>query len=302
MEQSLVPAGETDFAADPAFGYRSSNLREWVEEKSHGRFRAAEVAAITLEDIRLGGPRQVEQRLYALAPGSVCVVNAASRRDLEVVTQGLLRAEASGRRYLYRSAASFVPVRAGIAPRPLLQPGELALPQAGGALVVVGSYVPTTTRQLDHLVAQPGVASIEVSADRLLAPDEREAEIRRVVAAVDERLRAGQDVVLFTSRQVRTGPNPQATLAIFHSVSAGLIAIVKQLSVRPRYLLAKGGITSHDLAAKGLGLKRAIVLGQIAPGVPVWRCGAESRFPDMVYIVFPGNVGSRESLVEIVIS
>src|SRR5262249_54929744 len=115
-----------------------------------------------------------------------------------------------------------------------------------------------------------------------------------------EGLLAGHDVVVFTSRQVRTGPDAQASLAIFHSVSAGLIAIVEQLSVRPRYLLAKGGITSHDLAAKGLRVKRAVGLGQVAPGVSVWRCGAESRFPGLAYIVFPGNVGSRESLADIV--
>jgi len=296
----LVPAGQTEFATDAAFGYRSSNLRAWVEEKTDGRVRAAEVASISLQDIRLGGPQRVAERLDALTPHGVCIVNAASRRDLEVVTQGLLAAEARGRRYLYRSAASFVPVRAGIAPRPLLRPTELAMPQAGGALIVVGSYVPTSTRQLDQLLAQPGVTSIEISADRLLVPADRDAEVGRVATAADEGLRTGRDVVVFTSRQVRTGQDPQASLAIFQSVSAGLIAIVEQISVRPRYLLAKGGITSHDLAAKALRVKRAVVLGQIVPGVPVWKCGAESRFPDLVYIVFPGNVGSRDSLADIV--
>jgi len=298
----LVPAAQTEFATDAAFGYRSSNLRAWVEEKTHGRVRAAEVAAISLEDIRLGGPQQVAERLYALAPRSVCIVNAASRRDLEVVTQGLLAAETRGRRYLYRSAASFVPVRAGIAPRPLLQPAELLMSHSGGALIVVGSYVPTTTHQLDQLLTQPGVTSIEISADRLLVPADRDAEIARAAAAADEGLRVGHDVVVFTSRQVRTGQDPQASLAIFQSVSAGLIAIVEQINVRPRYLLAKGGVTSHDLAAKALRVKRAVVLGQIVPGVPVWRCGLESRFPDLAYIVFPGNVGSRESLANIVVS
>ena len=296
----LVPAGETEFATDAAFGYRSSNLREWVEEKTSGRVRAADVASVSLEDIRLGGPARVAERLLALAPRSVCVVNAASQRDLEVVVSGVLAAEAAGRRYLYRTAASFVPTRAGLAPRPLLSASELALPQAGGALIVVGSYVPTSTRQLQHLLAQPGITSIEISADRLIEAADRAAEIERVVAAADEALAAGQDVVVFTSRQVRTGADAQASLAIFNSVSTGLIAIVERLQVRPRYLLAKGGITSHDLAAKALGVKRAEVLGQIVPGVPVWRCGAESRFPDLVYIVFPGNVGAPESLAEIV--
>jgi len=70
--------------------------------------------------------------------------------------------------------------------------------------------------------------------------------------------------------------------------------------VKPRYILAKGGITSSDLATKGLAVKRAWVLGQILPGVPVWRLGPESDAPGMVYIVFPGNVGGPEALAEIV--
>ncbi len=36
----LVPAAETPFAQDATFGYRSSNLREWVAEKSEGGYRS----------------------------------------------------------------------------------------------------------------------------------------------------------------------------------------------------------------------------------------------------------------------
>lgn len=53
------------------------------------------------------------------------------------------------------------------------------------------------------------------------------------------------------------------------------------LCIRPLFLIAKGGITSNDVAVKGLGLKRAMVLGPILPGVPVWECGEESKFPGM---------------------
>lgn len=35
------------------------------------------------------------------------------------------------------------------------------------------------------------------------------------------------------------------------------------------------------MAVKALGLKRAMVLGPILPGVPVWECGEESKFPGM---------------------
>ncbi len=62
------------------------------------------------------------------------------------------------------------------------------------------------------------------------------------------------------------------------------------------------GITSHEVAQRGLGAARARVLGQLFAGVPVWRLqtGPESRFEGVPYIVFPGNMGGPESLREAV--
>lgn len=239
-------------------------------------------------------------RLLALAQGCICVVNAASQRDLEVFTQGLLAAEARGRRFLYRTAASFVPVRADIAPRPLLTAAELALPEAGGGLVIVGSHVPRSSAQLAALRSQVGVVSVEVQVSALLTEAQHAAEVARVRHAVEQGLRRHEDVVLFTSRHLVTGNDAASSLAIAQRVSAGLVAVVQTLAVRPRYLLAKGGITSSDVATQGLGVRRALVLGQILPGVPVWQLGAEARYPGLVYIVFPGNVGGPQALAEVV--
>jgi len=36
------------------------------------------------------------------------------------------------------------------------------------------------------------------------------------------------------------------------------------------------------------------------PGVPAWQLGAESRFPNLAYIVFPGNVGNDHALMDVV--
>ena len=121
-----------------------------------------------------------------------------------------------------------------------------------------------------------------------------------MAAAAELRLRENQDVALFTSRQLVTGADAEHSLAIGRRVSSGLVSIVRSISVRPRYLLAKGGITSSDIATRGLDVERALVLGQILPGVPVWRLGPESRYPGMVYIVFPGNVGGPGALAEVV--
>jgi uncharacterized protein YgbK (DUF1537 family) len=296
----LIPAGETDFARDATFGYRASNLREWVAEQTGGRVPAAQVAAISIETIRRAGPDGVADQLAELHSGGVCVINAAGERDLAVAALGMLQAEARGKRFLYRTAASIVPLRAGILPRPLLTRADLDLPAAGGGLIVIGSYVSKTSGQIAALLEQPGVASVEVSVGALLADADWDREIARVAQAADQRLRAGQDIAIFTSRQLVNGADADSSLAIGRRVSDGLVAIVRAISTRPRYLLAKGGITSSDTATRGLDVRRALVLGQILPGVPVWRLGPESRYPEMIYIVFPGNVGGPGALAEVV--
>lgn len=295
----LVPAGQTEFARDAALGYRASNLRQWVAEKTEGRVRANEVASISIADLRQGGPERVTDTLLALHDGRVCIVNAASYRDLQVLVAGLLAAELQGRRYLYRTAASFVQVRAGLPARPPLASRDLSLAGPGGGLVVVGSFVPRTTRQVEVLLERGQVESIQVNVDRLLGLD-RPDEIRRAAAAADQALSRGEDVVVYTGREPKVGEDAESSLQIGRQVSEGLVEIVCAIPTRPRYLLAKGGITSSDIATRGLEVKRAMVRGQLLPGVPVWELGPESRFPGLPYIVFPGNVGGPTALAEIV--
>ena len=47
--------------------------------------------------------------------------------------------------------------------------------------------------------------------------------------------------------------------------------------------------------SQALRVRQAWVSGQIVPGVPVWRLGAESKYPDLPYIVFPGDVGGLDA-------
>ena len=65
-------------------------------------------------------------------------------------------------------------------------------------------------------------------------------------------------------------------------------------------MVSKGGITSSVLATDALNVRRAQVLGQILPGVPVWQLGPEARYPGMPYVVFPGNVGGPDALLKAV--
>ena len=104
--------------------------------------------------------------------------------------------------------------------------------------------------------------------------------------------------VVFTERQVLQveGDTKESALQRSVEISDALCSVVGGLKIRPAFLIAKGGITSSDLGVKALKVKKAEVAGQILPGIPVWRCGEESRFPGIPYVIFPGNVGEEDSL------
>lgn len=295
----LVPAAQTPYARDAAFGYRHSNLKDWVTEKTGGAVSGGQVASVTIEDIRRGGPDQVAERLKSLSSGSCCIVNALEYSDLVVFVAGLLAAEAQGRQFVFRSAASFVRVRAGIAAKDLLDGAELNVGNDNGGLFVVGSYVPKTSAQLAALRSQDKVVDIEVKVDDLLNDARQSAAIAAAIAAADQALETGRDAVLFTSRDLVAGNDAAGSLEIGRRVSDSLVAVVRGIACQPGYLVAKGGITSSDVATKGLGVRRAMIIGQVLPGVPVWRLGRESRWPGMAYIVFPGNVGDDDALADI---
>jgi len=294
--EKLVPAAQTEFAKDKSFGFSHSNLTRYVEEKSGGRIRAGEVVRITLDDLRQAGAGAVAAKLEAMPPGGTAIVNSACYRDQEVFVSGLLAAETAGKRFLYRCAASFVRVRGGIAPRPLLSAAEMRSESTSGGLVVVGSYVARSSEQLERAVTLPGVTPVELQVEKMIDAGQRGEEIERVARQVNETLESGADVVLFTSRDLKAGHSQAENLSIGSQVSEGLCTVVESLRHRPGYLIAKGGITSSDVATRALGVKRAMVLGQIQPGVPVWRLGDEAKFPGMAYVVFPGNVGDADSV------
>jgi len=295
----LVPAAETPYAKDPSFGFVSSNLKDYFCEKTGGAVAREDVCSISLQDIRKGGPETVAEKLAGCSDGSFCVVNACERSDMDVVALAVFRAMEEGKRFLFRTAAAIVPALFGLAPRALLDAGEFPPPQKGCGLIVVGSFVPMSSRQLAHLLNLGGVHGVELGVRRLLS-GERKIEIERVIDEANRSVGARRDTVIFTSRELVTGATAEESIRIQADVAAALITIVRGIHAAPRYILAKGGITSNDTAAKALGVQRAVVAGQIIPGVPVWRLGEDSRFPGMNYIVFPGNVGTETSMTDVV--
>lgn len=161
----LTPVAETDYARDASFGFVSSDLKLYVEEKTGGRVPASTVLSIGLDDIRLGGPDRVCDIILSARGATPIVVSATVEADLDVAVLGLTKAEARGARVLCRTGPSFVAARIGLEPRAPLTHDDIFASgnREGNGPVVVGSHVELTTAQVDHLVAViPDIAVIEL--------------------------------------------------------------------------------------------------------------------------------------------
>jgi len=164
--------------------------------------------------------------------------------------------------------------------------------------------VPKTSEQLASLRSRRGeklhVIELDVS-EMIKSPSSSADAVVAAISETDAQISAGKDVLVMTSRRLVLGVDALSSLSIGGLVAGALVKIVQGLSVQPRYIIAKGGITSSDAATKGLRIKRAMVLGQATPGVPLWRCDEESsKFRGVPYVVFPGNVGGRDTLADLV--
>lgn len=298
----LVPAGETEFAKDKTFGYQQSDLTQWVEEKTNGKYLAENVVTISLEDLRKLNIDKIVGQLLEVEDFNKVVVNAVDYFDVKVFVIALMRAFAKGKYFIFRSAAALTKVMGGVTDRPLLTKKELVDENdINGGLIIVGSHVKKTTAQLDKLKTLENLAFIEFNVASTLNSNELAKEKERVYKLVNTKVAAGQTVVVYTSRKViDVQGDKEKSLLLSVGVSDALTSIVKQLPVKPRFILAKGGITSSDVGVKGLGVKRALVAGQVRPGIPVWYTNEEAKFARLPYIIFPGNVGTVDDLHDIV--
>ena len=163
----------------------------------------------------------------------------------------------------------------------------------------MGSHTDKTTRQLNKLMELDNVVSVAFRSSLILEGSEAiEREIQRCLSEEEKLINEGKNPVVYTERQVISLPDDTREKALKRStaISECLLQMVKRLSVEPSFVVAKGGITSADVGVKALAIRKARVAGQIQPGVPVWIADENSKFPDIPYVIFPGNVGDDETL------
>lgn len=299
----LIPANETEFAKDKTFGYTAATMPEYIEEKTKGTYKAENVTCISLEDIHNMDIEKIENLLMNVQGFNKIIVNAVDYADIKVFCVALYRAMEKGKVFMFRTAAAIVKVMGGVSDQPLLTRQQMVTKETdNGGIIVVGSHTDKTTRQVEELKKLTDIEFIELNAT--LVRDEKafETEVNRCLEREEECIKAGKTVCCYTTRVLITADtgDKEDELRLSVKISDAVQSLVGRLKVTPAFVIAKGGITSSDVGTKALAVKKANVLGQIRPGIPVWQTGEESRFPMTPYVIFPGNVEEITTLREAV--
>src|SRR6056297_269716 len=292
-----IAADKTEFARDPDFSYSTAYLPAYIEEKMHKAHGddPSKVTSIPLDMIRNGGVEAVEEFLMQLHGARYVVVNSEAYTDLDIVTAAVRNAVGRGKRFLYHTSSSFV--------RSMMQqqPHRVDFSGAttGPGVIVAGSYVKKTERQINHLLDDPEVCGIPVPVEEIVHRPQEQSRYtqQRIHRALSEK----KSALLYLQRSQRPKESGQDTLqGTGQKITDFFCRCVGELEIEPAFVLAKGGITSHEVLKKGLKVASARVAGQVMPGVPAIQMEPGHPFAGMYYMIFPGNVGADESLAEVV--
>lgn len=300
-----VPVADTAYAQDPAFGFAESNLIDWVRARLGAP--KARVSALSLTDIRDGGPTVVGHKLRAAARDEdptagppVLIVNATQASDYRVVAEAVEQCEGEGLVVVTRSGPSYLSARLGEPLPPAVEEIPSSEDTASHGLIVVGSHVPLSTAQLDHLVASTDVQLIELVVSVVLGAS-RNDYLEQLTASVTQALGTGH-VALATSRGLHHTADAKASLEVAEAVSSAVDEVVTRVIATrpPAWIVAKGGITSANMVTKVLQLRRGWIVGQIFAGqLPLWRDDSAGGAKPLC-VIFPGNVGTESTLTEVV--
>lgn len=292
------PIAETDYARDKTFFYHSSNLRDYIREKTGKRMLDDEFVSISEEELT-DKSGSVSYKLMHALPTQKIIVNATNYEQLAFFALQYLYACNVGCQLLYRGASSMIRFLNGIPFLPLLKPNEIIKKNGHGGLVVAGSHVQKTTNQIMECLEANLAEPIVFDQHKCLNDD---ASIQRYIAdkakETDRVLNSGKNVCLMTERKRVDLENAtrEQQLEFTAKISSLFIETATAVKVVPSFIIAKGGITSCQYGESLMNDHRVLVSGQIASGIPVWKFLDRAKYPEISFVVFPGNVGNDSQL------
>jgi uncharacterized protein YgbK (DUF1537 family) len=280
-----TPAHETEFASDPVFPFSTSLLTDYVSEKSHH-----ESTSIPLEVVR-SGVKLLAATFSATANGDVIVPDVETNEDIRAIADAANLLRSDGVSIVVRCAAPLAAMMVGVESKEMLSGPIISGPFS--VLLAAGSHTTGATSQLSEVSEKFGSPVVIGTSDAMNNPREcGDIAVQSVLSQISE-----SHFGFITTERTRLAEHN--TLEHGEKVMEALIRAVSQIVPQVGVVISKGGITSAEIARNGIGAKSAWILGQILPGISLWKV-EDRQGRSLYYVVVPGNVGDSGTLVSVI--
>ncbi len=308
-----IPVHMTDFGRDKIFGFSTSNLAQWIEEKSCGKIEMENILHLDIKQLDMAfhhedGFESLLIFLSKLENNISVVVDSKLPQHLEILARAIKKISTE-KRFLFRTAASFINALSGLPPNPKntsdlvsLKSKNIDLKYMPG-LIMVGSHVQLATDQLDILLKEESCEGLEIPVSKLadiFVLDECQQLILELegllLSKIESILDKKKTPVLYTTREEMQFSSNSERMNFGLELAEFMATLVGKITNKLGYIISKGGITTQLLLQKGLNLSQVNLQGQILPGLSIVNSMTEKN--KLPVITFPGNLGNDKTLLE----
>ena len=308
-----IPVHKTDFGRDNIFGFSTSDLAKWIEEKSFGKIQAENILHIQIKELDMAfnnedGFKSLLSFLSKLENNISVVVDAKLPHHLKTLARAI-KVVSREKKFLFRTAASFINSLSELPPNPKDTADLVSLKSKNNqleykpGLIMVGSHVQLATDQLEVLMKDKLCEGLEIPVSKLadiFALEDSQEEILKLekilLSKIDDILDIKKVPVLYTSREEIKFSSYSRRMNFGLELAEFMAVLVGKINNKFGYIISKGGITTQLLLQKGLDFKQVDLKGQILPGLSIVKSNSDKY--DLPVVTFPGNLGNDKTLLE----
>lgn len=308
-----IPAHETIYAKDKIFGFSTNDLKELLIQKSNFKLSKDDIQNLRSSDLsslEIQENKNLFQKLQALNSNKQVIVDIENYLQLKNFTL-IINLFKGKKNFLYRTAASFIKAISNIESNTKSHEYYAQLRRKGisntslPGLIIVGSYIDLTTKQLQSISSHKSIVPIEICVSKIyhLLTEANSSELSNFRIDLIDQLRINfsknKTPVLFTSREFLDLQDSDKQFNFYNFISCFIAELVSEIKNEIGYLISKGGITSHYVLEKGFSADYVYLEGQIFTGISIVNVKLDALTEYIPVVTFPGNFGDENSLLDV---
>jgi len=263
-----IPVHKTDFGRDNIFGFSTSNLAKWIEEKSFGKIQAENILHVEIKQLDMAfntedGFKSLLSFLSQLENNISVVVDAKLPHHLETLARAI-KVVSKEKRFLFRTAASFINSLSELPPNPHDIDDLVSLKSKNNefqykpGLIMVGSHVKLATNQLEFLFKDKTCEGLEIPVSKLadiFALEDSKEELLELEESLLSNIDCILDIkkvpVLYTTREEMKFSSYSKRMNFGLKLAEFMAILVRKITNKLGYILVKEVLQHNSCFKKG---------------------------------------------------